>query len=77
MTTDELRRLWKAEPFVPFTLLLPEGRTVPVFARELAMISPDGGGFFAYSTQNFNLIDVADIRGFEVGIPESAVVPVA
>ncbi len=77
MTTDELRRLWKAEPFSPFTLLLPEGRTVPVFARELAMISPDGVGFFAYSTQNFNLINVADIRGVAMGLPASAAVPAA
>ena len=42
MTAEELRRRKNAEPFVPFTLTLTDGRRVPVKGYWSFIVSPVG-----------------------------------
>ena len=59
MTIDEVRRLFRAEPFQPFTLHLADGRTFPVASREFMALSPVGRTVAVY--QPDGMIDVIDL----------------
>ena len=47
MMADELRRRKSADPFVPFTITLKDGRQVPVKGYWSFMISPEGSSVVA------------------------------
>jgi hypothetical protein len=70
MKRHELRDLLRAQPFRPFTIHLPEGRSVNVVHHDFALLSPDGRTLLAYGADNsFNMIDVVLIASVEVGPP--------
>ncbi len=56
MTRERVRSAWTAQPFVPFLVHLPDGRSLAVPHPEFLSMSPDnrtihvwdrrGGGFF-------------------------------
>jgi hypothetical protein len=73
---EEMRNLLRAQPFRPFTIHLPEGRTVRVAHHDFALLSPDGRTLLAYEPDNsFNMIDVMLIASVEVGPPPPAPAP--
>jgi hypothetical protein len=70
MKDDEIRKLLRARPFVPFTVHLPEGRAVQVTHADFALLSPNGRTLLAYDAdESFNMIDVMLIGSIEVGPP--------
>jgi hypothetical protein len=70
MKDEEIRRLLRARPFVPFTVHLPEGRSVHVSHPDFALVSPQGRTMLAYEPdESFNMIDVMLIASIEVGPP--------
>ena len=72
MKDDEIRNLLRARPFVPFTVHLPEGRSVKVTHPDFALLSPTGRTLLAYDTdESFNMIDVMLIASVEVGPPSA------
>ena len=68
MTTDQLRQLWRAQPFRPFTIHLADGRNVPVRHAEFLMPSPSGRTIIVYQPDDsFNVIDLLLVTDLEVG----------
>jgi len=67
MTIQQLRELWKAEPFRPFTIHLADGREIPVRHREFLMPSPSGRTMIVYQPDDsFNVIDLLLVTDLEV-----------
>lgn len=67
MTTDQLRNLWKAEPFKPFLIHLADGRHIPVRHPEFLSRSPSGRTIIVYqSDESFNIIDLLLVTDLEV-----------
>ncbi len=70
MRIEQLKNMLRAQPFRPFTIHLPEGRSVPVVHHDFALLSPDGRTLFAYGPDSsFNMIDVMLIASIEFGPP--------
>jgi hypothetical protein len=73
MRIEEMRNLLKAQPFQPFVIHLPEGRTVPIARRDFALLSPNGRTLLAYEPDSsFNMIDVMLISSVQVGPPAAS-----
>jgi len=67
MTTDQLRNVWKAEPFKPFIIHLADGRNVPVRRPEFLSRSPSGRSIVVYqSDESFNVIDLLLVTDLEI-----------
>ncbi len=67
MTTDQLRNLWKAEPFKPFVIHLADGRNVPVRHPEFLSRSPSGRTIVVHQpNETFNVIDLLLVTDLEV-----------
>ena len=67
MTTDQLRNVWKAEPFKPFIIHLADGRNLPVRHREFLSRSPSGRSIIVYQLDDsFNVIDLLLVTDLEV-----------
>jgi hypothetical protein len=78
MRQEQLRELLRAQPFRPFTIHLPEGRTVQVVHHDFALLSPDGRTLFAYGPDSsFNLIDVMLIASIQIVPPPEGPTPPA
>jgi len=76
MNRDKLRELIRTQPFRPFTIYLPEGRSVQVVHHDFAILSPDGRTLVAFAPdQSMNIIDVMLIGSVEVGPPPAAKPP--
>lgn len=70
MRIEQLRKLLTAQPFRPFTIHLPEGRSVPVVHHDFALLSPDGRTLFAFGPDNAaDIIDVMLIASIRLGPP--------
>jgi len=70
MRHEQIRELLRSQPFRPFTIHLPEGRTVEVVHHDFALLSPDGRTLIAYGPDSsFNMIDVMLIASIQVGPP--------
>lgn len=68
MTTDQLRSLWKAEPFKPFIIHLADGRNIRVEHPEFLSRSPSGRTIVVYQPdETFNVIDLLLVTDLEVG----------
>jgi len=75
MVIDQLRRLYEAQPFRPFTMHLADGRQLPVVHREFLALSPSGRTVFVYQPdESFNIVDLLLVTDFEVK-PESGQKP--
>jgi hypothetical protein len=67
MTVDQLRTIWKADPFRPFTIHLADGRNVDVKHRDFLMQSPSGRTIIVYQPDDsFNIIDLLLVTDLEV-----------
>ena len=60
MTIDEVRKAFNAQPFMPFTLYLADGRQFPVVSREFMALSPVGRTVAIYQP-NEGMVDVIDL----------------
>ncbi len=75
MVIDQLRRLYEAQPFRPFTMHLADGRQLPVVHREFIMVSPSGRTAIVYQPDDsFNIVDRLLVTDLEVK-PESGPKP--
>jgi hypothetical protein len=69
MRSEEVRAALRAQPFRPFVIHLPEGRTVKVAHHDFALLAPNGRSIDVYEVNNnkqkLNLIDVMLISSLE------------
>lgn len=76
MTVGEVRKLYWAEPFQPFRLVLDDGREVLVPRRDSLSISPAGRRITVCPRiEDFELIDLPSIKGVRLFGPPAASVP--
>jgi hypothetical protein len=67
MVIEQLRRLYEAQPFRPFTMHLADGRQLPVLHREFLAISPSGRTSIVYQPdESFNIVDLLLVTDLEV-----------
>lgn len=67
MTIDQIRRLYEAQPFRPFTLHLADGREIPVVHREFMASAPSGRTVIVYQPDDsFNIVDLLLVTDLEV-----------
>jgi hypothetical protein len=66
MTIEQIRNVYNAQPFQPFTIHLADGREVPVLEREFIMAVPSGRTLVVCQPDDtVNFIDlplVSDLR---------------
>ncbi len=61
MTIDRVKELFKAQPFVPFTIHMADGMELPVSHSELMWITPGGRTIFvARGTNETDRIEIID-----------------
>ncbi len=67
MTIEQVRRLYEAQPFRPFTLHLADGREIPVLHREFMASAPSGRTVMVYQPDDsFDIIDLLLVTALEV-----------
>lgn len=67
MTTDELRRRLKAEPFRPFRIHMGGGRSLEIPHPEMALISPGGRIVAIYAEPDaLEVVDVFMIQSIQI-----------
>jgi hypothetical protein len=67
MTVAQIRNLYSAEPFRPFTLHLADGRQIPVAHREFMASAPSGRTVIIYqSDDSFNVVDLLLVTDLEI-----------
>lgn len=67
MTTDQLRNVWKAQPFKPFVLHLADGREIPVRHPDFLSRSVSGRTIIVHQPdESFNVIDLLLVTDLEV-----------
>jgi hypothetical protein len=67
MTIEQMRQLWKAEPFQPFTIHLADGRHLKVKHQEFLAMSPSGRTAIVYQPDDsFNVVDLLLVTDLEV-----------
>ncbi|MEX2287766.1 MAG: hypothetical protein WD648_11800 [Planctomycetaceae bacterium] len=66
MTIEQLRQVYRAEPFRPFTMHLADGRDLTVKHREFLAISPSGRTVIVYQPDDsFNIVDLLLVTDIE------------
>ena len=64
MTSDDVRKLYWSEPFLPFELILEDGREVLVAKREQLTISAIGTRITVCPRiEEFEIIDLVSVKG--------------
>jgi hypothetical protein len=67
VTTEQLRNLWKTEPFRPFVIHLADGRQLQVRHPEFLLLSPSGRSIILYQPDDsFNVVDLLLVTDLEV-----------
>jgi hypothetical protein len=67
MTVEQLKLIWKADPFRAFTIHLADGRDIAVNHRDFLMPSPSGRTVIVYQPDDsFNIIDLLLVTDLEV-----------
>jgi hypothetical protein len=67
MTIEQLRDLYRASPFQPFTIHLADGETIPVPCAELLSFSPSGRTIIVFlHDETFKILDLARVTRLEV-----------
>jgi hypothetical protein len=67
MTVEQLREVWKADPFRPFIIHLADGRNIAVKHRDFLASSPSGRTIIVYQPDDsFNVIDLLLVTDLEV-----------
>jgi hypothetical protein len=68
MTTDALRKIHTARPFVPFFLRLGDGQKLPVKHPEMLAYAPKSRLATVYlNNGSFEIVDLLLVTGLEVG----------
>lgn len=76
MTADDVRKLYWAEPFQPFQLVLDDGREILVPRRDSLSISPANHRIIvADRIEDFEIIDLPTVKGVRLFGPPVASVP--
>ncbi|HQU41248.1 MAG: hypothetical protein B7Z73_05895 [Planctomycetia bacterium 21-64-5] len=72
MTIDEVRRFFDAQPFMPFTFFLADGRQFPVVGREFIALSPLGRTAVVYQPDGmFDVIDLLLVTSLKAHVPDN------
>ena len=67
MTLEEFKGTLEAQPFQPFTLRLPDGRSLPIQHRDFVLISPKGRTVVVYQPDGaFNIVDLMLVSDLHV-----------
>lgn len=67
MTIEQVKNLYHATPFKPFTLHLADGRQIPVKHREFMATAPSGRTIVVYQPDDsFSIIDLLLVTSLEV-----------
>ena len=67
MTVEQVRRLYDAQPFRPFTMRLADGRELAVRHREFVALAPSGRTLLVYQPDDsFNVVDLFMVTDLEV-----------
>jgi hypothetical protein len=67
MTVEQLKQVWKADPFRAFKIHLADGRNIVVDHRDFLMPSPSGRTIIVYQPDDsFNVIDLLLVTDLEV-----------
>lgn len=67
MTIEQVRRLYEAQPFRPFTIHLADGRQIPVLHPEFVMSLPSGRTIVVCQPDDsLNIIDLLLVTDLEV-----------
>ena len=70
MSIDELRKLREANPFVPFTIHLADGRSYRINHREYISMSPVGRTVIVYGEDGgFDILDMLLVTVLSVEKP--------
>lgn len=73
MTTEQFRRMLKAQPFQPFTLHLADGRHFDIPHSEFASMFPSGRTVIVTQPDDsFEIIDLLLVTGLESRPPAGA-----
>lgn len=72
MTAEELGRHITATPFRAFSLRVPDGRDIPVRARDFILLSPSGRMAYVFQPDDsHDVLDVLMITGVHYDAPMS------
>ncbi|MBI3407385.1 MAG: hypothetical protein HY040_03385 [Planctomycetes bacterium] len=67
MTAEQLRAMREANPFLPFTIHLADGRSLTVPHRDFLSQSPGGRTIIVYrSDESFSIVDLYLVTELEV-----------
>jgi len=67
MTTDQLKNVWKAQPFRPFAIHLADGRKIQVVHPDFLSRSPSGRTIIVHQQdESFNIIDLLLVTDLEI-----------
>jgi len=67
MTIEQVKQVYNAMPFQPFTLHLADGRGIPVRHREFMAAAPSGRTVIVYQPDDsFNIVDLLLVTDIEV-----------
>jgi hypothetical protein len=73
MRVEQLKLMLRKQPFEPFTIHLPEGRTVKVWHHDFAMLSPDGRTLVVFDKDGIgDWIDVMLIASIRMDQPDKS-----
>ena len=68
MTLEQIRNVFRAQPFQPFTIHLADGRGISVRHPDFILPAPSGRTIIVYQPDDsFNIIDLLLVTDLEVG----------
>ena len=72
MTATQLKKMWHVSPFVPFKILLPGGKAIPVPHSDFLTVSPSGRIAHVWKNgDDYTAIDVFLITALEHDRPSA------
>lgn len=67
MTVEQLKSVYDAKPFRPFSLHIADGRTIPVHHRDFILTVPQGRTFIvAEPNGRFHILDLLMVTELEL-----------
>jgi hypothetical protein len=72
MSIKVFRSACDAQPFIPFSIRLADGRSIPVRHREFATLSPTGRTVLVWQADgSYNMIDLLLVTDLVVGASDA------
>ena len=76
MLSSQIKDCLTTSPFKTFSIVMADGRKIPVVGRDFALIAPTGRIVFVYQKDDsFDILDTLLITGLSVDKPETATAP--